>query len=209
MTLGRRCHDERMRRGHELEPSMVLRHGDRREGHGAGGWEQRGDLRVEFTGHPSHDTAPGTPLSSPKVMPLAKSLKPRQTNVVTASHAHQERAADCLRPHSCVTRALGMQAGDLSCSGVLMSRHLVSPRESGQFATSLMEVLAMCVQQRPPMARTKDTLRIICRITGNDPALRQMTEEETINAHVARTVYEARTKAGPTQQEPAAGHCAA
>jgi hypothetical protein len=35
MTLGRRGHDERMRRGRELEPSMVLRHGDRREAHSA------------------------------------------------------------------------------------------------------------------------------------------------------------------------------
>ena len=51
------------------------------------------------------------------------------------------------------------------------------------------------------MAKTKDALDIIDRITGNDPELRGLIDEETINAHVARMVYEARTKAGLTQQE--------
>ena len=32
------------------------------------------------------------------------------------------------------------------------------------------------------MAKTKDALTIIDRITGYDPELRQMIEEETINA---------------------------
>ena len=51
------------------------------------------------------------------------------------------------------------------------------------------------------MAKTKDALTIIDRITGDDPELRQMIEEETINAQVARMIYEARTKAGLTQQQ--------
>jgi len=51
------------------------------------------------------------------------------------------------------------------------------------------------------MAKTKDALNIIDRITGDDPELNQMIAEETINAHVARMVYEARIKAGLTQQE--------
>ena len=51
------------------------------------------------------------------------------------------------------------------------------------------------------MAKTKDALDIIDALTGNDPELRELIAEETINAHVARMVYEARTKAGLTQQE--------
>lgn len=51
------------------------------------------------------------------------------------------------------------------------------------------------------MAKTKDALTIIDRITGDDPEIRQMIEEETINAQVARMIYEARTKAGLTQQQ--------
>lgn len=51
------------------------------------------------------------------------------------------------------------------------------------------------------MANTKDALSIIDHITGHDPVLQAMIEEETINAQVARMVYEARTKAGLTQQQ--------
>jgi ribosome-binding protein aMBF1 (putative translation factor) len=51
------------------------------------------------------------------------------------------------------------------------------------------------------MAKTKDALTIIDRITGDDPKLREMIAEETINGQVARMIYEARTKAGLTQQQ--------
>ena len=51
------------------------------------------------------------------------------------------------------------------------------------------------------MAKTKNALRILDRITGDDPDLKQMIEEETINAQVARMIYEVRTRAGLTQQE--------
>lgn len=51
------------------------------------------------------------------------------------------------------------------------------------------------------MAKTKDAIKIIDGITGDDPELRQMIEEETIHAHVARMIYEARYKAGLTQQQ--------
>jgi ribosome-binding protein aMBF1 (putative translation factor) len=56
-------------------------------------------------------------------------------------------------------------------------------------------------RKRQTMAKTKDALDIIDALTGNDPELRALIAEETINAHVARMVYEARTKAGLTQQE--------
>jgi ribosome-binding protein aMBF1 (putative translation factor) len=51
------------------------------------------------------------------------------------------------------------------------------------------------------MAKTKDALKIIDRITGEDPELKELIEEETINAQVARMIYDARTGAGLTQQE--------
>jgi ribosome-binding protein aMBF1 (putative translation factor) len=51
------------------------------------------------------------------------------------------------------------------------------------------------------MANTKDALKIVDRITGHDPELRELIEEETMNAQVARMIYEARTRAGLTQQQ--------
>lgn len=49
--------------------------------------------------------------------------------------------------------------------------------------------------------RAADALRIIDRITGKDPVLREMTSQATINARVDEMLYEARTKAGLSQQE--------
>ena len=51
------------------------------------------------------------------------------------------------------------------------------------------------------MAKTRDALKILDRITGNDEDLKRLIEEEELNAKVARMIYEARTKAGFTQQQ--------
>ena len=51
------------------------------------------------------------------------------------------------------------------------------------------------------MAKTRDALRIIDGITGDDPELKAMIEEEIIHAQVARMIYEARARAGLTQQQ--------
>ncbi len=51
------------------------------------------------------------------------------------------------------------------------------------------------------MAKTKDALKIIDQMVGDDAELRQMIAEESVNAAVARMVYDARTEAGLTQQE--------
>ena len=51
------------------------------------------------------------------------------------------------------------------------------------------------------MVKTKDALKILDRVTGEDPQLREIIEEETLNAHVARLIYEARKAAGLTQQQ--------
>ncbi len=49
--------------------------------------------------------------------------------------------------------------------------------------------------------KQSDALKIIHRITGDDPELREMIAEEKLNAHIAHTIYQARTKAGLTQKE--------
>ena len=59
-------------------------------------------------------------------------------------------------------------------------------------------------REKSPVARTRDALKIIDDITGDDPELKAMIEEETIHAQVARKIYEARTRAGLTQQQLAA-----
>jgi ribosome-binding protein aMBF1 (putative translation factor) len=55
-------------------------------------------------------------------------------------------------------------------------------------------------QEKKAMAKTKNALKIIDRLVGNDGELRQWIADETINASVARMVYDARTEAGLTQQ---------
>lgn len=49
--------------------------------------------------------------------------------------------------------------------------------------------------------KTKDAVEILDRLTGDDPELRQMIEEETLNAQVARLLYDARTRAKLTQKQ--------
>lgn len=51
------------------------------------------------------------------------------------------------------------------------------------------------------MAKTQDALRILDRVTGDDPDLRELIEQETVNAQVARLIYDARTEAGLTQEQ--------
>lgn len=51
------------------------------------------------------------------------------------------------------------------------------------------------------MAKTKDARKILDRITGQDEELKRLIEEETLNMKVARMIYDARTKAGLTQQQ--------
>lgn len=46
-----------------------------------------------------------------------------------------------------------------------------------------------------------DVTRTLDRLTGDDPELREMIAEETVNAQVARMIYEARTAAGLTQRQ--------
>ena len=49
--------------------------------------------------------------------------------------------------------------------------------------------------------KTKGALELIRRDVGDDKSFRAMVEGEKLNAHVARLIYEARTKAGLTQKQ--------
>jgi ribosome-binding protein aMBF1 (putative translation factor) len=51
------------------------------------------------------------------------------------------------------------------------------------------------------MTKTTDALKILDRITGDDTELRKLIQQETVNVHVARLIYDARTQAGLTQEE--------
>lgn len=51
------------------------------------------------------------------------------------------------------------------------------------------------------MPKAKDALKILDRLTGNDPQLREQIERETVNAQVAQLIFDARTKAGLTQKQ--------
>lgn len=51
------------------------------------------------------------------------------------------------------------------------------------------------------MPRTKDAVKIIDQMVGDDRELRQLIADESVNLSVARMIYDARTSAGLTQQE--------
>jgi ribosome-binding protein aMBF1 (putative translation factor) len=49
--------------------------------------------------------------------------------------------------------------------------------------------------------KAKTASEILERVTGDDPELRELIEQETLNARVARAIYDARKEAGLTQQQ--------
>jgi ribosome-binding protein aMBF1 (putative translation factor) len=48
--------------------------------------------------------------------------------------------------------------------------------------------------------KTTDALKIIDRITGDDPVRRASIEREVLNSKISRLIYDLRTKAGLTQK---------
>jgi ribosome-binding protein aMBF1 (putative translation factor) len=54
------------------------------------------------------------------------------------------------------------------------------------------------------MAKTDDALKILEKMTQADPELEEMVKEASLNAAVAQLIYDARSKAGLTQQQLAA-----
>jgi len=51
------------------------------------------------------------------------------------------------------------------------------------------------------MARTKDALKILEKVTGEDATVRQGIANARIHLEVAQMIYDARTKAGLSQRE--------
>jgi len=49
--------------------------------------------------------------------------------------------------------------------------------------------------------KTKNALQMIDSMIGNDSNLRSMVEEATMNAHIAKLVYDARIEANLSQEE--------
>ena len=49
--------------------------------------------------------------------------------------------------------------------------------------------------------RTSDALKLLSRLTGDEPAMRALVEHERANLEIARKLYELRTKAGLSQAE--------
>jgi hypothetical protein len=94
---------------------------------------------------------------------------------------------------------------------ISLSWPTLSPRK-GRFLTAISSALSgenrtlsriqqgIPTKEKSPVAKTRDALKIIDGITGDDPELKAMIEEETIHAQVARMIYEARAGAGLTQQ---------
>jgi ribosome-binding protein aMBF1 (putative translation factor) len=51
------------------------------------------------------------------------------------------------------------------------------------------------------MAKTKDALQVVEEMVGDDAELQRIISEETVNAQVARMIFDARSQAGLTQKE--------
>ncbi|MBD3868265.1 MAG: XRE family transcriptional regulator [Acidobacteria bacterium] len=49
--------------------------------------------------------------------------------------------------------------------------------------------------------KTSDALEILDQVTGDDPELRRMIAEETLNSRIAQMIYDVRHEAGLTQAE--------
>jgi ribosome-binding protein aMBF1 (putative translation factor) len=51
------------------------------------------------------------------------------------------------------------------------------------------------------MPKTKDAVKIVDRMVGKDRELRDLIAAETVNAHVARMIHNARSQAGLSQKQ--------
>ena len=51
------------------------------------------------------------------------------------------------------------------------------------------------------MAKTKDALKILERVTGGNPAVRRGITNAHVNLDVAQMIYDARTRAGMSQRQ--------
>jgi ribosome-binding protein aMBF1 (putative translation factor) len=51
------------------------------------------------------------------------------------------------------------------------------------------------------MTKTNDALKILQKMTSEDPEMEEMIKESSFNAQLAQLIYSARTQAGLTQQQ--------
>lgn len=51
------------------------------------------------------------------------------------------------------------------------------------------------------MTKTTDAMKIIDSIIGNDPELRDLCEQASLNARMAQLIYDVRTEAGLSKTE--------
>jgi ribosome-binding protein aMBF1 (putative translation factor) len=51
------------------------------------------------------------------------------------------------------------------------------------------------------MAKTNDALKVLKKITANDPEMEELIRESSLNAELAQLIYQARMQAGLTQQQ--------
>jgi len=51
------------------------------------------------------------------------------------------------------------------------------------------------------MAMTNDALKILKKMTADDPEIQEMVRESSLNAELAQLIYTARKQAGLTQQQ--------
>lgn len=57
------------------------------------------------------------------------------------------------------------------------------------------------MRSRKNAAKTSDALKLLDRLTGDDPAMLDLVEHEQANLDIARKIYELRTKAGLSQAD--------
>lgn len=57
------------------------------------------------------------------------------------------------------------------------------------------------MSRRMTMPKTDDALKIMERLTQDDPELQEIVREASLNARVAQMIYAARNQAGLTQQQ--------
>jgi ribosome-binding protein aMBF1 (putative translation factor) len=51
------------------------------------------------------------------------------------------------------------------------------------------------------MAKTDDALKILQKLTSEDPEMQEMIKEASLNAELAQLIYQTRIQAGLTQQQ--------
>ena len=57
------------------------------------------------------------------------------------------------------------------------------------------------MRNRKPSPKTSDAVKLLDRLTGDDPYMLELVEQERANLEIARKIYELRRKAGLSQAD--------